>query len=117
MPKRSFVCIDCGEITSSYVYGQDLLGKQCNLCGSPAKVLPPTILGMDVTELVDQDRNVKWKQNQEEMIRERSLDYFYENEVPRLINEYSLKVCLEEGWIYYDEKGDLKVRKRPPQKG
>jgi hypothetical protein len=77
---------------------------------------PPKILGMDVTETVDTDRNVKWKQDQESMLQERSMDYFYAHEVPRLINEYSLKVCLEEGWVYFDEKGELKIRNKPPQK-
>ena len=86
------------------------------MCGGVMDRLLPTSLGMEVTEVVDGYRNIKWKQDQEAMIQERSMDHFYEREVPRLINEYSLRVCLEEGWLYLDEKDQLQIRKKPPQK-
>lgn len=115
MPKRTFVCLSCKKEKQIYVADKHL--RQICDCGSDMSIQPPKILGMDVTETVDTDRNVKWKQDQQEMIDERRADYFYEHEVPRLINEYSLRVCLEEGWLYYDENGQLQIRKKPPQKG
>ena len=114
MPKYTFKCESCGKEEQRY-HAPSVTKIDC-FCGSKMSRLPVRLLGMDVTELVDSNRNVKWKQDQEEMLRERSMDYFYEREVPRLINEYSLRVCLEEGWLYYDEKGELQVRKKPPQK-
>lgn len=114
MPKYTFECQKCQEKTQKYCPSAAMV-FMCS-CGGELKRQPPRIIGADVTETVDQYTNVKWKQNQEEMLHERSMDHFYEHEVPRLINEYSLKVCLEEGWLYYDEKGQLQIRKKPPQR-
>jgi hypothetical protein len=42
-------------------------------------------------------------------------DYFWEVEVPRLVQTYSTETCIENGWLKYNDKGELVINK-PPKK-
>lgn len=75
----------------------------------------PTLSGQEVTETVDLLTNRKWKQDQGEIIDNRKENYYWEIEVPRLVEKYSLETCLEQGWLVYNEKEELVINK-PPSK-
>ncbi len=78
----------------------------------------PNIKAPQVTENVDKHFGKSWKQDQKELLKERKADYFWSVEVPRLVNSgiYSLETMLENQWVYYDEKGNLCTRTKPPEK-
>jgi hypothetical protein len=91
----------------------------CDFCKTPMKLQMPNILGQEVRETVDAMTGSKWIQDQQEIIKERKADYFWSIEVPRMVNSgtYSIETMFENGWVYYNEKGDLVTRTKPPQKG
>ena len=78
----------------------------------------PKLKAPKVTETVDKYVNQKRMQDHEEIVHERKLDYYWEIEVPKMVNSgvYGLDTMLEKGWVYYDEKGNLVTRTKPPQK-
>lgn len=78
----------------------------------------PTIRGLKNTETVDKFTNKKHFSDQKEIINERKLDYYWEVEVPKMVNSgiYELDTMLEQGWVYYNEKNELVTRTKPPQK-
>jgi hypothetical protein len=73
----------------------------------------PNIGGQEVRETVDVLTNTKWKQDQQEILKKRREEHFWNVEVPRLVQTYSLETCLKEGWLVYNEKGELVVGKAP----
>ena len=68
-----------------------------------------------VTEVIDQFVGVKRDVDQREALKERRDDYFWEVQVPRLVQEYSVETCIQEGWLVYNDKGELVINK-PPSK-
>ena len=70
---------------------------------------------VEVRETVDTYTGATWNQNHQELIKERREQHYWEVEVPRLVEKYSLETCLENGWLTYNEKGDLVINK-PPSK-
>jgi len=78
----------------------------------------PTLRGLKNTETVDKFTNKKHIDDQQSIISERKADYYWEVEVPKLVNSgvYGLDTMLEQGWVYYDEKHKLVTRTKPPQK-
>jgi hypothetical protein len=68
----------------------------------------------DVKEVVDSFMGVSTDPDQETILKERKLDYYWAVEVPRLCNQYSPEHCLQNGWMYLDEKGHLQVHTKPP---
>jgi hypothetical protein len=78
----------------------------------------PKIRGLKNTETVDKFTNRKHISDQKEIVAERKADYYWEVEVPKMVasGTYSLETMLEQDWVYYDEKGNLVTRNKPPQK-
>lgn len=68
-----------------------------------------------VKEVVDKFTNVRHTDNQKSEDAQRKQDYFWEVEVPRLVQHYSIETCLEEKWLVYNDKGELVINK-PPSK-
>ena len=68
-----------------------------------------------VTEVMDDFTGVKRDQNHDEITKARREQYYWEVEVPRFVETYSTQTCLEEGWLVYNEKGELVINK-PPSK-
>lgn len=68
-----------------------------------------------VTEVIDNFTGVKRDQNHDIDIKARREQHYWEVEVPRFIETYSTQTCLEEGWLVYNEKGELVINK-PPSK-
>lgn len=115
MPKFRFICSICKEETSRYVtVNAETL--PCDICkaGTLERQLP-TLSGQEVRETIDPVTNTRWKQDQQEILKKRKDDHFWEVEVPRLVQKYSLQTCLEEGWLVYNDKGQLVINK-PPSK-
>jgi hypothetical protein len=77
--------------------------------------LPQLSGAAQVTELVDTYTGVSLDQNHNALIKDRRDQYYWEVEVPRLIQTMSPETCLENGWLVYDDKGDLVINK-PPSK-
>jgi hypothetical protein len=78
----------------------------------------PNIKAAKTTETVDKLLNRKHVADHQLSLKERKLDYYWEVEVPRMVDSgtYSLETMLEQGWVYYDEKGNLTTRIKPPHK-
>lgn len=115
MPKYVFVCTSCRAETSKYVpVSKETI--ECSICGSTMeRQLPKIDTPVQVREIVDPYTNKRWTKDQEELLKERREQYYWEVEVPRLIEKYSLQTCLEEGWLTYNDKGELVINK-PPSK-
>lgn len=75
----------------------------------------PQTGGQAVTEIVDNYTGVKRDQNHDALKKERHDEHYWNVEVPRLIQTYSLQTCLEERWLVYNDKGELVINK-PPSK-
>lgn len=80
-----------------------------------AKQMPKT-LPSQVTETVNTLTNTKWKADQKEILEERKQDHYWAVEVPRLVQKYSLKICLDQGWVWEDDNGKVHVHTKPPGK-
>ncbi len=78
--------------------------------------MPKLVGATEVRETVDHMTNSKHKQDQKALIRERNEEYFWKVEVPRLVQTYSVQTCLEEGWIWLDDKGQAHIYDKPPHK-
>jgi putative FmdB family regulatory protein len=113
MPKYSFHCNKCDKTKLIYT-SSDTKKVSCE-CGSEMDRSLPNIAIQRVTETVDTYTNIKRDQNHDEMIKQRRDDYYWNIEVPRLIQRYSLKTCLEQQWLKYNDKGELEINK-PPSK-
>jgi hypothetical protein len=75
----------------------------------------PTGGSQAVTEIADSFTGVKRDQNHDELKKERKEQYYWEVEVPRLIETYSIETCLDQKWLVYNDKGELVINK-PPSK-
>lgn len=115
MPKYVFLCSSCGESLTRFV-PISVEQLECPSCGSKMdRQLPNINSPAEVRELVDPYTNKRWCKDQSELIKARKEQYYWEVEVPRLIEQYSLETCLEEGWLTYNDKGELVINK-PPSK-
>jgi hypothetical protein len=83
-----------------------------------AERLLPNIGAAKSTETVDKLFNKKHISDQKNAIKERKLDYYWEVEVPNMVNSgvYSIETMLEQNWVFYNEKGDLITRNKPLEK-
>lgn len=70
------------------------------------------------TETVDPYLNIRLEENNKQQVKERHNQHFWEVEVPRMVasGTYSTETMLEEGWLVYNDKGELELGKGPPQK-
>lgn len=117
MAKYTFQCASCHKIIQKRAsWGDEVL---CDICKTPMAQELPHIGGQEVRETVDVLTGSKWIADQEAILKERKADYFWKVEVPRMVDSgiYSLETMLENGWVYYDDKGILVTRTKPPQKG
>lgn len=115
MPKYIFTCQTCKAKAHKYV-PVSIETVQCSACGSLAtRDLPNTNSPTEVKELVDPYTNRKWGKDHEAVMKDRRETHYWEVEVPRLVEKYSLETCLEQGWLIYNDKGELVINK-PPSK-
>jgi hypothetical protein len=114
MPKYNFTCPKCETKTHKYVpttveHIACVCGEQMN------RDLPNTNSATEVREIVDPYTNKRWGKDHEAVMKKRKEDHYWEVEVPRLVQTYSLETCLEQGWLIYNDKGELVINK-PPSK-
>lgn len=113
MPKYTYTCT-CGKSKKSY-QPSDISSILCE-CGGEMTRQMPTTSRADVKEVVDSFMGLSIDPDQDAILKERKLDYYWAVEVPRLCNQYSPAHCLTNGWMYIDEKGQLQIHTKPPHK-
>jgi hypothetical protein len=114
MPKYFFVCQQCKERKHKYVASTTFVGV-CDCGALMDRELPKTSGQTEVREIVDPLRNITWGKDHEAIMKDRKDTHFWEVEVPRLVQTYSVETCLEQGWLIYNDKGELVINK-PPSK-
>lgn len=114
MPKYRFKCSTCNKEVEKFC-SHKTQELPCADCKTVMKRLLPNSGIQKVTEVVDSFTGVTQTPNQREELKQRRDDHFWEVQVPRLVQEYSLETCLQEGWLVYNDKGELVINK-PPRK-
>jgi DNA-directed RNA polymerase subunit RPC12/RpoP len=114
MPKFRFLCNTCQLEVERYTSAktQEI---ECPACKLKMQRQIPTVGSQQVNEVVDTFTGVKHVQDQKELLKDRRDTYYWEVEVPRFVEKYSTQTCLEEGWLVYNDKGELVINK-PPSK-
>jgi len=116
MPKFRLICSKCKkEVTKLIPKKWDNL--PCD-CGGILQKQFPTSGTKVVTETTNQITNTRKMEDLDINIKERQGKYFWEVEVIRLVNSgiYSLDTMLSNGWVFYNDKGELETRTSPPKK-
>jgi hypothetical protein len=115
MPKFRYQCKTCNVSELRLVSNKD---KQvlCKTCQTLMDRQMPNLVGQEVRETVDPLLNTSWKQDQKDILKERKEDYYWSVEVPRLVQTHGLQTCLEQGWVWIDDKGQMHVHTKPPGK-
>jgi hypothetical protein len=113
MAKFKYICNSCNK---EYVKFSSPKIKEilCD-CGAQAKQQFPGSGSQVVREVVDTFTNIRTASDEKEQNKARKTEYFWEVEVPRLIQTYSLATCLDEGWLVYNDRQELVIGK-PPSK-
>jgi hypothetical protein len=114
MPKYSFTCHSC--LQSKVLYTSVNTETVDCACGKHMMRNMPTLSGQEVRETIDSVSGKQWKQDQTEILKKRKEDHYWEVEVPRLVQKYSLETCLEQKWLKYNEKGELVINKAPSKR-
>ena len=115
MPKYNFMCAKCETTLHKYV-AATVEQLKCSVCGTDMfRLFPNTNAPTEVRELVDPYTNITWGKDHEIVMKDRKETHYWEVEVPRLVQTYSLETCLEQGWLIYNDKGELVINK-PPSK-
>lgn len=111
MAKYRFQCDKCSTIAERYVSVKTETWPCA--CGGEQKRLFPNIGSKKVTETVDPFLNVRHEEDQKKQLEDRRTEYFWEVEVPRFVQSgtYSMETMLAEGWLVYNEKGELVIGK------
>ena len=114
MAKYIFKCEVCAKTEEKYVprLCKDIL---CSVCGGQSNRQLPNIAQQQVSEVVDTYTGTKRDQNHDDLIRQRREEHYWTVEVPRLVQTMSTETCLEQGWLVYNDKGELVINK-PPSK-
>jgi hypothetical protein len=109
MAKYRFECKHCSTVIERYASQNKTLA--CEKCGNNLERLFPNIGSKKVTETVDPFLGIRQEDDHEKQMDDRRTEYFWEVEVPRLVQTYSTETCLQEGWLVYNERGELVIGK------
>jgi len=118
MPKYTFRCEACSH-SRQLVVSPSVTTSKCLKCGEPTVRSMPILSGpSSVDEVVDKYTGTRRIDNQSEIMHNRSDNYFWSVEVPRLVNTgtYSIETMIENDWISVDDKGNIQINTRPPKK-
>lgn len=113
MAKYVFKCSACQKTEEKFV--PSLVKDIVCACGATSLRQFPNIAQQQVNEVIDTYAGVKRDQNHDDNMKERRDDHYWSVEVPRLIQTMSPETCIENGWLVYNEKGELVINK-PPSK-
>jgi len=117
MAKHTFVCKSCG--TSKTLFTSSAATIECESCGEEMSRKMPTLNGKpDVTETVDSYTGIKHREDHKNIVEQRKQDYFWKHEVPRLVNSgtYSLETMISNGWVTTNDKDELIINTKPPNR-
>ena len=114
MPKYRFLCSSCSFEVEKFTSNKTT-EVPCPACSAISHRQLPSNGSQAVTEVMDDFTGVRRDQNHEELKKERKEQYYWEVEVPRFVETYSIETCLEQGWLVYNDKGELVIGK-PPSK-
>lgn len=117
MPKYVFSCANC-QISKTLFTSVSKVSTTCE-CGQQMERQLPKLGGeVQVSETIDKHRNISHKQDHNKIINDRKSTHYWTVEVPKMVasGTYSLETMLENGWVYYTERGELKTRNTPPEK-
>jgi hypothetical protein len=117
MPKYRFICAHCKNEKERYV-SASTEKVPCPICADEYMMdrQLPQSGSHAVTEIVDSFTGVTNEEDQKLKTKDRQTGHFWEVEVPRLVQHYSLQTCIEEGWLVYNDKGELVVGKQPKKR-
>lgn len=117
MPKYTYKCTSCNFSTQKFASIKDKM-CECPKCQASMKRKMPSLKSPKVTETVDKYTNKKHMDDYENIIDERKKDYYWSVEVPKMVNSgiYELGTMLEQGWVFYNEKGEIEINTKPPEK-
>ena len=116
MPKYTFICEKCKNTKACFVK----IGVKkidCDMCdGFLLRQMPKLSGPSQVNEVIDHYTGVSWVDDQEAKIKQRKDKYYWEIEVPRMVNSgtYSIETMLEMGWVYLNEKEEVCINNKPP---
>jgi hypothetical protein len=113
MPKFRFLCEVCKAEVERFA-SPKVEETDCE-CGAKMKRQFPGSGSQTVRELIDPFTNVRTVPDEKQQNLARKTEHFWDVEVPRLIQTYSLETCLQEQWLVYNDKGELVINK-PPSK-
>ncbi len=115
MPKYRFKCPACNQEREKYV-SPHIQEVPCHHCEGQLMFRQlPSSGSQAVNEVVDDFTGVRRDQNHDDLKKERKEQYYWDVEVPRLVQTYSIETCLEQKWLVYNDKGELVINK-PPSK-
>lgn len=116
MPKYTFRCDKCEK--EKQVYVPTSVKTQTCECGFDMDRKMPKIGGTQVNELHDKYSGKSLIQDHKEIVNARKTDHYWSVEVPKMVNSgiYELGTMLEKDWVFFDEKGELVTRTKPPQR-
>ena len=117
MPLYTYKCESCGWLKQKR---EKFIVKSvvCLDCGDTATRQVPKLSGhSESQEIVNKTTGVTVSNNQKRDLRVRSDKYYWEVEVPRLVNSnvYTVETMLENGWITLLEDGSIEINNKPPQ--
>lgn len=117
MPRFKFKCSKCNTIVAKRVkiHTKEI---ECE-CGEIMQWQMPILNGTsEVTETVDKNFGTKWRADHKDDLKMRKDLYFWQHEVPRLVNSgiYGLDTLIENGWIIINDKGEIEIQTKPPHK-
>lgn len=117
MAKYRFQCEKCSTIVERYTSVKTEV-LSCNSCGENTKRLFPNIGSKKVTEVVDSFLNIRHEEDNKKQLENRRSEHYWGVEVPRFVESgiYSTETMLAEGWLVYNEKGELVIGKGPKGK-
>ena len=114
MPKYIFLCQKCFNKIHKYV-SSTVEEVPCT-CGEQMTRQLPNVEGQtEVRELIDPYTNIRHMKDQDEIMKDRREQHYWNVEVPRLVEKYSLATCIEQKWLIFNDKGELVINK-PPSK-
>lgn len=111
MPKYTFHCDVCGK--SKQIFTSVSTKETSCDCGSDMLRQMPNIAVQRVTEVMDSYTNTTRDQDHNNLMKTRRDDHYWDVEVERLIHTCSTETCIENGWLVYNEKGELVKGKAP----
>jgi len=117
MPKYTFMCPKCGYFLQKGVK-RSVKRLNCPKCplASMERLLPKLNGNASISEVINKYTGQVQNQDQSIMVQERRAKYYWSIEVPRMVNSgtYGVDTMLQQGWIWFDDKKQMRIHTVPP---